>query len=295
MTKMEKDSINEEKNNEVEKNQFFKSFDEIFETFSKILDFNELDVNRFLSFKDSKKYKFYIMNRILIIMVNYSYIIIPTIVGIVYPLLFGNLFLTMISISGILFIPVLKGMFIIRRFIDENYDYNMSIYRKEKKKMNKYCKQLNLIINNRYVIEELGEKNYSNTYKNKIKRFNNRVDYYSQLFKPLNHYIIQFGLISLVFSFSPIFIDIIKSLIQNQIISTDTLRTSVGYTIFFFVLFWQSYSFINLYIIDDLYEKKKNLTENEPKYNEDPSLYWVLKKKIVDATERLQNLEFGKN
>ncbi|TKJ18902.1 MAG: hypothetical protein CEE43_16925 [Promethearchaeota archaeon Loki_b32] len=198
MTKMEEKSINEERNDEVEKNQFFKSFDEIFETFFKILDFNELDVNRFLSFKDSKsKYGFYIMIRILTIILEYSLPMFPIIIGIVYPSLFGNSGLTTLIISVIIIFPVSISIFFIRKFFDKKYDYSMAIFRKEKKKMNKYCKQLNLIIHNRYVIEELGEKNYTNNYKNKIKRINNRVDYFSQLFKPLNHYIIQFGLISM--------------------------------------------------------------------------------------------------
>ncbi len=282
---MEEKSKNEERDSEVEKNQFFTSFNESFDVFFKILDFNELDVNRFLSFKDSKKYKFYIMNRILMIILNYSWIMIPVIVGIVYPSLFGNSLLTSLTMLGIIFIPAVISFVIILRFFDKNYDYSMSIYRKEKKKMNKYCKQLNLIIHNRYVTEELGEKNYTNTYKNKIKRINNRVDYYSNLFKPLNHYIIQFGVISLLFSLSPLFFDIIYKLIQNQIISTDTLRTSVGYTVVFVYFFLQSYGTVNSSIIDNLYGKKRILT----------SLYPVLKNKLKKATKRLQKLEFGKN
>ena len=51
---MEKESISKERNNDGEKNQFLKSFDDIFKNYFKILDFNELDANRFLSIKDSK-------------------------------------------------------------------------------------------------------------------------------------------------------------------------------------------------------------------------------------------------
>lgn len=281
---MEKESINEERNDEVEKNQFFTFFNESFDAFFKILDFNELDVNRYLSFKDSKKYKFYIMNRILTLMINYSFVAIPAIVGTVYPSLFGNLFLTTFIILGIMFIPAVISIAIIQRFFDKNYDYSMSIYRKEKKKMNKYCKQLNLIIYNRYVIEELGEINYTNNYKSKIKRINNRVDFYSKLFKPLNHYIIQFGLISLVFSFSPIVIDIINSFIQNQIISTDTIGNGIVLTLSFLSLFWLSYDSINSSIVDDLYDKRKILIKAKS------SLSGKLKK----ATKKLEDKEFGK-
>lgn len=164
-------------------------------------------------------------------------------------------------------------------------NYNKSIYRKEKKEMNLYCRQLNLIINNQYLIEKLGEKNYKNKYKNKIEKINNRLGYYSNVIRPLSNYIIQFGLISLVLSVSTIIFEFISSSIQNTNISIVVIYfnlflplTSIFMSLIFYYLMSSSAT-------GSLYDKKKILTKAKSS----------LSSKLKHATEVLQELEFGKD
>jgi len=285
MTKMEKEAITKERNNDGEKNQFLKSFDEIFKSFFKILDFNELDANRFLSIKDSKKYRLFIKKRLLIVILFYISMWCTLIIDVLLPSFIPYGVISSLIILFVIGLPLIYIGVRNEMSFAEKGNYNKSFYRKEKKEMNKYCKQLNLIIYNRYVIEELGERNYTNNYKNKIKRINNRVDYYSKLFKPLNHYFIHFGLISLVTSVSTIIFELVYSSIQNINISIEVIYLSL-----FLPMISLSTS-LTLYLLmissatESLYDEKIFLT------NAKSSLSGELKK----ATEILQELVFGKS
>ena len=269
MTKIEDDLINQIRTNKGEKNKISKKLNAIFCTFFKILDFNELDVNRYLSIKDSKKYKSLIRKKFLIYLLFETLILINT-----GYLLFVNEYeieLTNWSIPHIIWIIfmviLINTSFLLGKFssriitkIVKNFNYGMPYYRKEKKKMKKLCKQFNLIINNQQLIEEIGEENYINKYKNNIEKINNRINYYSNLFRSLDYYIIQFGIFSIgITTFSPIIYEILSGGIQVRNINDDVLFIGLIIPISLLIIFLSLYQLNNRSLNKRLYSIRNHL------------------------------------
>lgn len=291
MTKMEDNLINQISTNKGEKNKISKKLNATFDTFFKILDFNELDVNRFLSIKESKKYKSLIRKKVLIFLLYETLILIFWGYNLLWAGYEIEITFWLISriIIGLIIFNICNwplGFFygrILNHFY-KDFNYSMPYYRKKKKKMKKSCKQFNLIINNQQLIEEIGEENYINKYKINFEKINNRINYYSNLFRSLDYYIIQFGIFSIVISiFSPIIYEILfGGGIQVININFNVLLFSLLIPIYLssFVIL---HRFGNKKLIIKLNSKRNALIEAESS----------LSSKLEEITTYLQNFGLG--
>lgn len=273
--------INSTSSNKEKTNSLINKLDIIFNAFFKILDFNELDVNRFLSDKETKRYKFLIIKKYIIFLLFEIVFLTPNIYLMLLNIYEIEINTTTWVIVNLFFSFSVCFLALFYRGIimhfDEEFKYSKPYYRKKKKKMKKFCRQFNLIINNQHLIEEIGEENYNNKYKHNIKRINNRIDYYTNLFRSFWDYISQFGIISII---TIIVINIISTLlgIYPKNINIEALIISLSILIGIGILSFYFFKRFNNRLIIKLSKDKNVLIESES----------LLDSKLKDITKHLQ-------
>ena len=149
------------------KNLFTTELSKILDTFIKIIEYNELDVNRFLSLRETEKYNLYLTLKVLTYILLYvSYILQMFLFMLFYDIgTFWMIWLIFFFITSFFFTC---KWYIAKKFV-EKFDFTKSLFRKEKKNMVLYQKQLNLLLNNQFLKNLLGEDTYEEQLGTKIK------------------------------------------------------------------------------------------------------------------------------
>ncbi len=230
---------------------------EILSSFSKILDYNELDVAGFLNIRKTQTY--YIFAGLKIFFLTLS--IITALI---------NFFLISI-ISESLRIFYFLGLTIISYCflgIGNHYDklslkkfcFTYSYYHKEKKDMKILRNQITLLFKNEYVLDYIGKKAYDDLYKHRIQNLEERVESYSKLIQPYFYQIKQYGLLGTFFSLIiGFFLNLIVRYFSNPTAMEFIISELIQYSIIFFFIIIVIYLGIKQSKDKSIYKEKKYL------------------------------------
>jgi len=201
----------------------------LFRNFTKYIDYFEADLGEFLNIKLFKRYYFYIVSRISIIIVYLS-------TTTLFMFIEASLIRT---ICGIISICLFIAFCFIDKFIYNKYKYTSSFFQGKRRILLIFRNQLNLLLNNSYLPENYERDKFEliNSKANKIK---NRIDNDAGIIHPYSYYLKKFALSSILFT--PIItfiISILLSLIQNPIMldKSEISRFFLGLLPFSFLLY----------------------------------------------------------
>lgn len=195
------------------------NLDEIFKLFYITVDYDELELGRFLSIKDSKNFNLLLITKYICFVFILSTIIFTVPIFWFVVAIYGYVdvgYLSLITIIPIV-LYFLSDTVIIRRF-----NYNFALYRKEKHDLLNFLNQFLVILSNHEVKSELIEKTKYNDYEKNFKEIQTRIHRFSNIFKPYMYYFEQFGLISIISIFVSFFIGFLISNISTSL--SDELR-----------------------------------------------------------------------
>jgi len=218
--------------NENLKNSIKEDLDTLFELFFLIVDYHEIKLNDFLITKKFKKYTLFVIFRFFfLVVIFFNYFYLP------------------------LFIFIIPLYCIFEYIFYNRFNYNKVIYRKTRKTLLDFRKNLILLLNNHIFVKIIEEESNKEMYKNKFNKINDKLNNYKDIFKPFKVIINQFQLITLFLVLLGFIIDFSYELIwYNKIIEWNVI---LGFMITFL------YSFIVYYLLSrlilrDYYDKTSN-------------------------------------
>lgn len=200
-----------------EKKKFLEDLFRILNYFIKILDYNELDINRFLNTR--KKQKYY---RLLSIKIAFSLISYFVIIG--YGLFNSTIPANYLILSSYLFGLFLYFFVYIWNHLDnlsfKKFGFTHSYFHKEKKQMKDFQNQIKLLFKNKFLLDFITKKAYNELYKNLLQDIDDKVGFYSNIIEPFFYQLKKYGFIGT-------FISLIIGFILNLIVQYFLIESAI--------------------------------------------------------------------
>lgn len=257
------------------------SFNEIINDFISIIDYDELDVLKFLNKRKEEKYYKLIVKKNLLYL---FYLIILMSQIFLFNILDRIIYFIVIIAIGFIGALLLRSADRIDKISIMKFKFTFGFYKKECRDLLDYKVQLHLLFGNQYLNEILKSNNIKSKYNKKLEQINKRIEIYTNAIKPITYKIKQYGIIG-------ISISLLLSLFTNFIIQY-ILNPEIILTILYFGLLIPVLYLLIFGIIYHLFKKKKIAILNN--YRAWLQLHKVLlNSKIKDLIILLHSIEFN--
>lgn len=199
-------------NNKIDyKTKLLKNLNNLFTLFFWVMDFNELDLEKFLKFKDYMKYSRYVLIR--------NGLFVSILISLVFSSIITEFFVDIILVF------VLYTLFIIfDGYFYSKFKYNKMIYRRKKKLLNNFRKELTLLYNNWILYEILDEKSNRDEYDVKYNQIIEKIENFRKTFRSYEEVFKQFGIIAII--------TLILGFIINSLVQFAQIPINVDWNIF---------------------------------------------------------------
>ncbi|MFX1445086.1 MAG: hypothetical protein ACFFHV_16860 [Promethearchaeota archaeon] len=233
-----------------------KDLNAIIPKISKIVDYNELDALEFLALKRTRNYR--IISSLKFICI--AYILIYLLFIIFFPPEFNGL-MDYVVFWISLMVPI--GIYsVLWAHTVVYHNYSLPYYYRQRKMLKHYQKMLNLLFNNNWLKNSIG-----NSPEKAIDDLNNKIDNFSTIFKSVSFYIKSFSILTIVVSIvSRIIFDIIISQVQNTDFREQEFKIMI-YIMVVFGVFISLYLFLTLESKQTYGEVRRALTKEQDKVN----------------------------
>lgn len=265
----------EKKTKEIEE-----TFNEVINDFIKIIDYDELDLLKFLNIKKEGKYYNLLTKKIFLYVIIYTLIMSQVFLSNILDLLISIITNIIISIIYI------KIIFLVNR-IDEisqkKFKFTIGFYKKERKDVLDYQCQIHILFNNQSLQNIIASHNKSAYFK-KIEQINKRIENYKNAIKPITYKIKHYGIIGIIISLIlNFFANFLIQYFQNQEIIVNLLLFGLSLPLIYISIFGIIYCFFKRRKNKVLYNYRSWLQLSKTK----------LRSKIKDLILFLYSLEFS--
>lgn len=214
-------------NNKIDyKTKLLKNLNNLFTLFFWVMDFDELDLEKFLKFKDYMKYSRYVLIR--------NGLFVSILISLISSSIITEFFV------GIILVFVLYTLFIIfDNYFYSKFKYNKMIYRRKKNLLNNFRKELTLLYNNRILYEILDEKSNRDEYDIKYNQILEKIENFRKTFRSHEEVFKQFGIIAIITLILGFIINSLVQFAQIPIYVDWNIFLDLGFMVSLFFVFYR--------------------------------------------------------